>query len=123
MRGTDGEQLWERPFETNITSLLVENINERGDPEIIVGTQDGRIFAYTTTNTELWDRSLVADGEAGAPVTRLLKIENLETGQPILIAASQNVLYTVQIRASFLPTPIAVYDAPINDVFRLNQPG
>ncbi len=123
VRGTDGEQLWERPFETNITSLLVENINERGDPEIIVGTQDGRIFAYTTTNTELWDKSLVAEGEAGAPVTRLLKIENLETGQPILIAASQNVLYTVQIRASFLPTPIAVYDAPINDVFRLNQPG
>ncbi len=123
VRGIDGEQLWERAFDTNITSLLVENINDRGDPEIIVGTQDSQIFAFTATNTELWDRSLVAEGEVGDPVTQLLLIENLETGQPIIIAASQNLLYSVQIRAPFLPSPIAVYDAPINAVFRLNQPG
>lgn len=123
VRGIDGEQLWEREFDTNITSLLVEDINDRGDPEIIIGTQNGRIFAFTATNTELWDKSLVVEDEVGGPVTQLLQIENLETGQPIIIAVSQNYLYSVQIRAPFLPSPIAAYPTPINAVFRLNQPG
>lgn len=123
VRDIDGEQLWERAFDTNITSLLVEDINDRGDPEIFVGTNDGRVFAYTANNTELWERSLVPEGEIGQPVSQLLQIKSLNTGQPLIIAAASNILYAIQFRASFVPAVIAVYETPINAVFRLDQPG
>ena len=123
VRGIDGEQLWERAFDTNITSLLVEDINDRGDPEIFVGTFDGRVFAYTATNTELWDKSIIAEGDIGQPVSHLTQIESVKTGQPLIIAAANNLIYSIQINAPFVPTIIARYETPINAVFRLNQPG
>ncbi|MCA9945868.1 MAG: hypothetical protein KC449_20435, partial [Anaerolineales bacterium] len=123
VRGVDGEQLWERAFETNITSLLVEDINDRGDPEIFVGTHDGQVFAYTATNTELWHRSLVADGEPGQPVSHLLQVLHLVTEQPLILAAADNLLYAIDFRTSFVPAVIAHYESPIIAIYRLDQPG
>ncbi|MCA9954529.1 MAG: hypothetical protein KC434_07405, partial [Anaerolineales bacterium] len=123
VRDVDGEQLWERPLEANITSLLVQDINDRGDPEIIVGTRTGEIFAFSANDTELWSRSLQPEGGLGQPVTRLLLIDSLENDQPVLVAASGNRLYSVQMRGTFAPTRIAVYPAPIHDIYGLKQPG
>ncbi|MBK8900767.1 MAG: VCBS repeat-containing protein [Anaerolineaceae bacterium] len=123
VRDVDGEQLWERPLEANITSLLVQDINDRGDPEIIVGTRTGEIYAFTTNQTELWHRSLEPDGGLGQPVTRLLLIDSLETDQPVLVAASGNRLFAVQMRTVFSPSILATYPTPIHDVFALAQPG
>ncbi len=123
VRDVNGEQLWEKQVNANITSLLVQDINDRGDPEIIIGTQTGRILAYTATGTELWTENIVQENEVGSPIAHLLLIENLTTGQPLLIAAAANRLYAVQIHALFLPPTLAHYDTPINAVFRLYQPG
>lgn len=123
IRDVDGEQLWERPLEANITTLLVQDINDRGDPEIIVGTRKGEIYAFTANNTELWNRSLEPDGGLGQPITQLLVIDSLESDQPVLVAASDHRLFAIQIRSLFSPTTLAVYPAPIQQVFPLSQPG
>lgn len=123
VRDINGEQLWERPIDANITSLLVQDINDRGDPEIIVGTRTGDIYAFSANDTELWSRALQPEVGLGQPVTRLLLVDNLETDQPLLIAASDNRLYSIQMRGTFAPTRIAIYPAAIQDIFALNQPG
>jgi hypothetical protein len=123
VRDVDGEQLWERPFDANITSLLVQDINERGDPEIIVGTRTGEVYAFTTNETELWNRNLQPEGGLGQPVTQLLLIDDLDTEQPVLVAASGNRLVSIRTRALFAPTTLATYPTPIQGVFTLAQPG
>ncbi|VAW29734.1 hypothetical protein MNBD_CHLOROFLEXI01-1012, partial [hydrothermal vent metagenome] len=123
VRDTSGEQLWEEPIDAQITSLLIQDINERGDPEIIVGTQTGDIIAFTSEQTELWRESIAPENEVGNAVTQLLLIKNTQTEQPLLIASAANKLYAVPIRTLFRPPLIAVYEAPIASVFRLDQPG
>ncbi|MBP7998711.1 MAG: PQQ-binding-like beta-propeller repeat protein [Chloroflexi bacterium] len=41
-----------------ITSLLIADINEEGRPEILIGTIDGQILAYSLTGERLWQTSL-----------------------------------------------------------------
>lgn len=123
VRGIDGEQMWEEPLEANITSLLVENINGHRDPEIIVGTHDGNIVAYTTMGTELWRERTVDVNQVGEPITKLLLIEDLIMQEPLLIAAARNRLYAVEVSALFLPPVIASYPNPVTALFPLDQPG
>ncbi|MCB8948380.1 MAG: AAA family ATPase [Ardenticatenaceae bacterium] len=123
VRDMNGEQLWEAPLEANITSLLVQNINDRSDPEIVVGTHEGEIIAYSAAGAELWHESTVEANQAGDPVSKLLLIENLVTQEPIIIAAARNRLYAVQPSALFLPPVIASFATPISDLYLLNQPG
>jgi outer membrane protein assembly factor BamB len=123
VRDINGEQLWQESINAKITSLLVQDINNRGDPEIIVGTQTGDIIAFSANNTKLWQESIVEEGEVGDAITQLLLIENIQTEQPLLVASAANKLYAIQIRALFLPPIIARYDTPITSMFRLNQPG
>ena len=123
VRDVNGEQLWEESLDTNITSLLVQDINDRGDPEIIVGSQNGDILAFTATGTGLWQESIAEADEIGNSISHLVLVENLDTEQPLLIAAANNRLYAVQIHTLFVPPVIARYDAPINNLLRLNQPG
>ena len=123
LRDVNGEQQWEEPIDDNITSLLVQDINDRGEPEIIIGTQTGNIFAYSTAGTRLWQETIAEEDQIGDAITNLFLIENLDTGQPQLIASAANRLYAVQIRTLFLPPIIAYYDTPINSVYRLDQPG
>ncbi|MCA9916596.1 MAG: AAA family ATPase [Anaerolineales bacterium] len=123
VRDTNGEQLWEAALDTNITSLLVQNVNEGVEPEIIVGTRDGQIVAFTNAGSELWHERIREEGQPGQPITHLLLIENLVSQTPLIIAAAENELYAVEIRSLFLPPVIATYATPINSLFRLNQPG
>ncbi|MFN2187731.1 MAG: PQQ-binding-like beta-propeller repeat protein, partial [Candidatus Promineifilaceae bacterium] len=55
----DGRQLWSRSQPSNITAMVVGDINRSGPPEIIVGTSDGLIIAYSLTGDEFW-RSTVS---------------------------------------------------------------
>ena len=123
VRDINGEQLWEEPLNANITSLLVQDINQRSDPEIIIGTQRGQILAYTATGTELWQKTIAEENQIGDPITELLLIDNLDTGQPQIVAAANNRLYAIQVHSLFLPPTIAIYETPIKTVFRLEQPG
>ncbi|MEZ4594504.1 MAG: AAA family ATPase, partial [Chloroflexota bacterium] len=123
VRDSNGEQQWEAPLDANITSLLVQNINEGEEPEIIVGTHDGQILAFTSTGNELWRERIMAEGQPGAPITHLLLIENLVTQEPLIIAAADNQLFAVEIRSLFLPPVIATYSTPVSGIFPLNQPG
>ena len=123
VRDTNGEQIWEALIDDKITTLFVQDINERGEPEIVIGTQTGGVFAYTADGTELWQETIVADGEIGPPITNLQLIKNLDRNQPQLVAAAANRLYFIQISSLFAPPVVAFYDAPINHLFRLEQPG
>ena len=53
----------------------------------------------------------------------MLTIENLITSEPLIIAAAENRLYAVEIRSFALPPVIASYSTPIQNIYRLNQPG
>ena len=123
LRDINGEQLWEEPIDDKITSLLVQDINQRGEPEIIIGTESGDIFAYTPDQTRLWQETIAEEDQDGAAITRLVVIKNLDRDQPQLIAAAANRLYAIQVRTLFLPPVIAYYDTPITNLFRLEQPG
>ncbi|WP_420631345.1 AAA family ATPase [Candidatus Leptofilum sp.] len=123
VRDINGEQIWEAPLSANITSLLLQNVNEQNDPEIIVGTHDGQIVAFSTAGAELWRERTVGEGQPGKPISHLLLTNHLITQEPMLIAAADNQLYAVEIRSPFPAPIIATYASPISDLYQLNQPG
>lgn len=62
LRPTDGQPdpIWGAGIELPvfITSLLVVDINQEGRPEILVGTIDGQIHAYSAAGELLWEINL-----------------------------------------------------------------
>lgn len=128
LRQANGERIWSKQFETEISSLLVVDINQRGQPEIIVGTRDGQIIVYTANGTELWSRSIdvvydfiPGDETAYKKVVQILPQKNLYSEDIDLLITTPQVVY--KINNNLYPRPIIQHDSPITDLFLLNQPG
>jgi outer membrane protein assembly factor BamB len=56
----DGNQLWSKALPSTITAIVVGDINRSGPPEIIVGTSDGQIIAYSLSGDEFWRSTINA---------------------------------------------------------------
>ncbi|MGB3715100.1 MAG: AAA family ATPase [Candidatus Promineifilaceae bacterium] len=56
----DGNQLWSKSLPSTITAMTVGDINRSGPPEIIVGTSDGLIIAFSLTGDEFWRSTISA---------------------------------------------------------------
>ncbi|KAA3661313.1 MAG: hypothetical protein DWQ04_16845, partial [Chloroflexi bacterium] len=128
IRQADGERLWSTNLETEITSLLVTDINQRGQSEIIVGTQDGQIIVYTGNGTELWSRTIDAiydfensDESAFKKVIQLLPQKNLYSEDIDLLVVTPQVVY--KINNNLYPRPIIQHNSQITGLFLLDQPG
>jgi hypothetical protein len=71
-RQADSRLLWEQPLQAHVTSLLISNINETSESEILVGTQEGQLIAYSSSGNRLW--SLNLGEENGRSVNQLLML-------------------------------------------------
>lgn len=117
------------PLETEITSLLVDNINERGQPEIIVGTRDGRIIVFSANGTMLWSKHIEPNLalEENQNLTRhthvfqLLSMKNAYSQQVEIIAVTPETIY--KVNQSTAPRSIIHESAGISQIYLLNQPG
>lgn len=126
LRTTNGERLWEVPLTSSISSLLVHNIDQRGTSEIVIGTSDGKILAFTSEGELLWEIDIYASESRGerAPVQHLHITQNMQTELPQIVAATPHQVFRISNQFFLAATLIATYEDPIQDVFTLNyQPG
>ncbi|HEX6383990.1 MAG TPA: AAA family ATPase [Anaerolineae bacterium] len=135
LRQANGEQIWEESLPVKITSLLVGEINNRGEPEIVLGTNQGDVIVYNTTGTRLWEQKVEEEVSLGArenpdgnisqrdlSVRYLLMSESKATEEPELLAATANRVY--KVNNLFSPVAIASYpDTEIRGLYPLQQPG
>ncbi|MCP5098357.1 MAG: AAA family ATPase [Chloroflexi bacterium] len=130
VRLPNSELVWEKEFQTEISTLLVEDVNERGLPEIIIGTRDGQIIVYTSGGTKLWQRQITAypnellTAESTIDYTRVNQIftqENPHSGEIDLVVATPQIVY--KINNNLYPRPIIYYGETIKDIYLVNQPG
>ena len=134
LRQANGEPVWEEPLPAQITALVVGEINNRGEPEIIVGTSSGDVIVYNASGTRLWERKVEAEVARAADepegnankddvsIRRLLIAENRATQEPELLAATANRIY--KVNNLFSPLPIASFpDTEIRGLDQLDQPG
>ncbi|MCA9960908.1 MAG: hypothetical protein KC443_17835, partial [Anaerolineales bacterium] len=119
LRQDNGEKIWEHALPARVTSLLVDNLNNHGDPEIIVGTEEGHVIVYSTAATELWQNQI------SGPVRHLQVLENTEpqdADRYELIVANDNEIFKIRDSNPVL-NRIAFYAQPIVDIHILQQPG
>lgn len=132
LRQADSERLvWEKELTTEISSLVVANINQRGQPEIVIGTRDGALTAYTTAGTVLWQQTLIPPSESMEAavsagqfrIQDLILQENTDTETLNLLAVTPRSVFTVAGDESFFPQPIIHHEAGIQAVYPIDQPG
>ena len=128
LRQADSERIWDKQLDTEITSLLVADINQRGLPEIIIGTRDGNTIVYTSNGTELWTRTIETEYDFGheddlayKKINQILPQKNLYSEELDLLLITPQVVY--KINNNLYPRPIIQHDTPITNLFLLNQPG
>ncbi|MCP4363453.1 MAG: VCBS repeat-containing protein, partial [Chloroflexi bacterium] len=110
LRHTNGERVWEQPLSAPISALLVERINETGDPNIIVGTEIGEIIVFSSSGTVQWRESV----SEGRPIRQLLLV-NAPNGVPRLVAVTANNMYSTTLDDNLAPR-IATYEKKINQL-------
>ncbi len=119
VRQENGEQAWAEELPSPVTSLLVGDVNGRGEPEIVVGTAAGNITVFSALGARL------ADYQISGPVRhlRILPDANpLTPDLPELLVANDTELF--KFRASDEgPQSIATYNQPIIDIYVLPRVG
>ncbi len=115
LRQANGEQIWEKTLPSPISSLQTANMNGRGRPEIIIGSENGRVAVFTADGAELWQVQLPAR------IERLLILEQAAFADPLIIAAAGNRLYRLESGA--IPQLLAVFPKPVHAIYPFNQPG
>ncbi len=122
LRSANGERIWEHPLVTSITSLTLQNAAGQANPEIIVGTANGDVLAFSTAGELLQERSLFRTAADATPVNQLLALEDQQTRQPQILAASGNTLFNLT-EPETEATAVAQYSDPIQIMFPLTQSG
>lgn len=56
----DGRQIWKTSLNSTISTVTTANINRSGPQELLVGTADGQIIAFSLTGDEFWRAPLNA---------------------------------------------------------------
>lgn len=121
----NGDQVWEMVLPSEITALEIANLNDRGQPEIIVGTRDGQIIVFTSSQTELWSYTLPQESAAfvnqDPRIQQLFTMMNNYTGQIELVAVTPNAIY--KVNDNLFSRLIAHFDSQIEQVYTTSQPG
>ncbi len=118
VRLENGEQAWAEELPAPITSLLVDDVNGRGEPEVVVGTNAGNITVFSTLGARL------ADYQLDGPVRQLLILPNPDPfapAAPELLVATDTELYKIREDAE-QPSLLVAYGEPITAVYVLPQP-
>jgi hypothetical protein len=122
LRHTNGERIWEIQLDAPLTDMLVENVNDTGDPEIIVSTANGDIIFISATGAITWRTELAETEEDGRLIRHLLLTDNPQ-GEPMVLAATANHIYAAAVGSNIQADVASFPDAPVRSLFNLNQPG
>jgi outer membrane protein assembly factor BamB len=114
LRQANGDQVWQREVQGEITAVLVDQLQGTNAPEIVVGTLAGAIYVFNANGEQLW-RSAIEE-----PVQQLLIRTNPNLPQPELLAVGQQQLYRVY--ANKPPVVLLRHTAPISRVYEASQP-
>jgi outer membrane protein assembly factor BamB len=56
----DGTDLYHTPVDSTVSSILVADLNQSAPAELVVGTRDGQVIAYSLAGEEFWRATLNA---------------------------------------------------------------
>ncbi len=113
----DGRVVWEKTLPTQITSLLVDDINNSTRPELIIGTNDGQLVTFSLAGEEFWR------GSVNGSVEHLVTIDGQRNGRIEIVAAtSAGELYKYNNKGTIV-IQLAAYLADITSLQRIDQTG
>ena len=109
----DNRLVWNISFPTTISSLRIADINSSGQPEIIIGTTDGQIFAYSMSGERFWQTSV------NASVNEILLVNDVR-GTEIMVSTRANTIERFSNKGLGIVRAAEFLD-DINDVHLLEQ--
>jgi hypothetical protein len=113
---SDGRVVWYDSLPTSITSLRVGDITGNGVPEIIVGTTDGQVIAYSLKdNRRFWTTSI------NGSVKHILLMHN-DRGTEIVTSSKANEIARFSNKGTN-QVSTAFYLQEINSLHRISQEG
>jgi outer membrane protein assembly factor BamB len=81
----DGRPIWSLSLPTSITTVLVGDINRSGPPELVIGTGDGQVIAYSLSGDEFWRTPIDASIE-------YLTLVNSTRGSEIIVGTGKGTI-------------------------------
>lgn len=118
VRLANGEQTWAEEMPSPITSLMVGDVNGRGEPELVVGTAAGNVTIFSSLGARLGDYQVTE------PVRHLLLLSGTDPQAPDLVElliANETDLYKIG-PGDAAPQLLASYSQPITAVYVLPPP-
>ncbi|MCB8985040.1 MAG: PQQ-binding-like beta-propeller repeat protein [Ardenticatenaceae bacterium] len=113
LRQANGDETWQREVPSEITAVLVAQIQGSSTPEIIVGTAAGGAYIYDAAGNRLWTTSV--DDQ----ISQFIVQDNPNFNRPELLVVSQNLIYRLLEGES--PTIVTAYPAAINQIYQTRQ--
>ena len=114
-RESKGEKIWEQKLDSPVTALLVSNVDRSTEPEIIAGTQEGRVIVFATNGEKLWD-VMVKNLSGG--VQKLLVLEQDDHPLREIIAGGDTRLVGIDLADETQPVrDIASFENSILNIF------
>jgi len=121
LRESKGERIWEQKLDSSVTALLVANVDQSGDPEIIVGTEAGSVIIFAANGEKLWD---VLANDLSISVTKLLLLASDERPFGEIIAGGDHSLVGIDLADDTQPLRhIVSFDDDILDIYSIQGPG
>ncbi len=113
LRESKGEKIWEQKLDASITALHITDLDQSSEPEIIAGTEDGRLIIFAANGEKLWDLKL---SNFNGEIRKLALLEDDPKLTPEIIAAGTNEIAGINLADETQPTRhIAAFANPILD--------
>lgn len=122
LREARGERVWEVPLEAPVTAVIVGEISDAPGQEIIVGTEDGQVAAFSAGGDRLWKHTLTGTDNR---VQFLLVRDRTSFHNTEVIAAGKKHIYAIEPLGddTFNVYNIANYEEDLIGLYPVEQPG
>ncbi|MFZ0546325.1 MAG: PQQ-binding-like beta-propeller repeat protein, partial [Candidatus Promineifilaceae bacterium] len=111
----DNRLVWNVSLPVTISSILVADINRSGTPELVVGTTDGQLIAYSINGDEFWHASV------NASVNQILLVEGVR-GTELMVSSRANTIDRLNNKGGGF-VRAAEFLNDINDIYLIDQEG
>ena len=119
-RQADGQLLWQQPLNSPVSSLAINASSETGQTEILVGTEQNQLLAYTDSGQLSW--SLTPNRYSEQPVGQLILLPQPDPhGARLVIVSGHHLLKARRLGANPVVSQIAQFDSPIRHVHHMPQ--
>jgi hypothetical protein len=94
LRDSRGDREWEYLLDSPITALLIADVGIGSDPEIIAGTESGKVIILSSLGELAWERTIFPDAEK---ITYLTHLTNESNPSGEIVAAAKARLAAINI--------------------------